>query len=288
MNNTIIAVIGGDTRQSYLIPFLENAGFAVSAYGVKDYDKNKELLDDALQNAKTVVLPYPVSPDGVYLNSVVNGSGIKLDTLFDAISKANIKKVICGAFKPSAYAMASEKGIEVYDYGKSEALMLKNALCTAEGAIEIAMRELPINVHASKCAVIGYGRIGRLLSQRLIALGASVTVFARKSEAIAAAQTEMARAMHLSKMSNELGDTDVIFNTAPSLVLDQHVLLNLKRDVLIIDLASSPGGVDFNKVHELGIKVIWALSLPGKCSPKSAGIIIGEEILSHLKEEDGI
>ncbi len=68
---------------------------------------------------------------------------------------------------------------------------------------------------------------------------------------------------------------------------DEEKLKRIKSGALIIDLASYPGGVDFEKAKELGIKTIHALSLPGKVAPKSAGEIIESTILSILKEDDG-
>jgi hypothetical protein len=79
-------------------------------------------------------------------------------------------------------------------------------------------------------------------------------------------------------------DTDIIFNTVPSLILDADMLTKTARNTLIIDLASRPGGVDFEAAHKMGIKVIWALSLPGKVAPDTAGDIIGKTILNILDE----
>ena len=57
-----------------------------------------------------------------------------------------------------------------------------------------------------------------------------------------------------------------------------------KRTVMI-DLASAPGGIDIHAAKEHGLKVIWALSLPGKHSPYTAGKIIAQTIIQILKEE---
>ena len=44
------------------------------------------------------------------------------------------------------------------------------------------------------------------------------------------------------------------------------------------------GGVDFEAAKEAGVKVIWALSLPGKTAPITAGKIIKDTILNILNE----
>jgi dipicolinate synthase subunit A len=280
------AVIGGDMRQGYLARELQKIGFTVSAYGVKGECPNLcDTLDAALLNADFAILPYPISPDGVYLNAICESCNIKLCELFDAIRLSGVKYVIGGNFKPATVEYIRQNGLKLYDYGTSEALKLKNALCTAEGAIEIAMREMPINIDSSKCAVLGYGRIGRILARLLKGLGADVTVFVRRKESLAAAQTDGIHAVYFSEMQDILPRMDMIFNTVPSTILKKDLLKSLRSDCLIIDLASSPGGVDFSAAYMLGLNVIWALSLPGKCSPKSAAMIICEAICDYLKDE---
>jgi dipicolinate synthase subunit A len=286
MNDIKTAVIGGDMRQGYLASELQKIGFTVSAYGVKGECPNLcDTLDAALLNADFAILPYPISPDGVYLNAICESCNIKLCELFDAIRLSGVKYVIGGNFKPATVEYIRQNGLKLYDYGTSEALKLKNALCTAEGAIEIAMREMPINIDSSECAVLGYGRIGRILARLLKALGADVTVFVRRKESLAAAQTDGTHAVYFSEMQDILPRMDMIFNTVPSTILKKDLLKSLRSDCLIIDLASSPGGVDFSAAYMLGLNVIWALSLPGKCSPKSAAMIICEAICDYLKDE---
>ena len=44
----------------------------------------------------------------------------------------------------------------------------------------------------------------------------------------------------------------------------------MKKSCCIIDLASKPGGVDFDSARKHEIKADLALGLPGKVAPKSA------------------
>jgi dipicolinate synthase subunit A len=66
------------------------------------------------------------------------------------------------------------------------------------------------------------------------------------------------------------------------------VLRGLSRDTVLIDLASAPGGVDAEAAANLGIRVIFALSLPGKYAPVSAGHIIAQTVLSCLEKGEAI
>ena len=57
-------------------------------------------------------------------------------------------------------------------------------------------------------------------------------------------------------------------------MITQDVLAAFKKDTVIIELASLPGGVDLREAARLGIHVITAPGLPGKYAPKTAGNII--------------
>jgi hypothetical protein len=148
--------------------------------------------------------------------------------------------------------------------------LIKNALTTAEGALELALREMPVTLSGSSVLVIGYGRIGKLLCHKLHALGAHVTGSARKDEDFAWLCASGHCYVHTSKLDGTLGGYDAVFNTVPHLILTPVRLRELKLSCAVIDLASAPGGTDFDAADRLGLNCHWALSLPGKCAPESA------------------
>ena len=88
----------------------------------------------------------------------------------------------------------------------------------------------------------------------------------------------------LNDLNDNLNQFDIIINTIPFQILDKERLGLLKDDVVIIDLASNPGGVDRRIAREKGIKVIWALSLPGKVAPLTSAEFIKEALYHVLKE----
>ena len=75
----------------------------------------------------------------------------------------------------------------------------------------------------------------------------------------------------------------VIFNTVPAPIIRRDTL-TAARNCLIIDLASKPGGVDISAAKDIGTRVIWALGLPGKVAPVTAGNIIKETIYNIFSE----
>jgi dipicolinate synthase subunit A len=62
--------------------------------------------------------------------------------------------------------------------------------------------------------------------------------------------------------------------------------MELRDDALCLDLASKPGGMDFAAASRLGVRAIWALSLPGEVAPESAGAIIRDTIYNILEEQE--
>lgn len=146
------------------------------------------------------------------------------------------------------------------------------------------MEELPITIHGSRALVIGYGRVGRTLAPRLAALGARVSVAGRKFSDLAWAESCGYGVEHTGQLEGWLCCYDLVINTVPARILNAPDLADLRPACLVIDLASKPGGVDFEAAARLGVKVIWALSLPGKVAPVTAGKSIKSAIYNILHE----
>ena len=176
-----------------------------------------------MNGAYAAVLPFPLTPDGVFLNASCETCNVRLTDLFYELSAQGIKKAFGGGIKESVLKLAQNFGVTLTDYGKDENVLIKNALCTAEGAIEIALRELTVNLHGSFSAVIGYGRIGSILAAKLKALGSDVTVAARREEALTSAECIGTKAVLLSDFTDSPGNFNVIFNTVPSLLFDKKL-----------------------------------------------------------------
>jgi dipicolinate synthase subunit A len=82
-----------------------------------------------------------------------------------------------------------------------------------------------------------------------------------------------------------MNHTDIIFNTVPHMVLDSSILKYATPDILIIDLATQPGGTDFEAANTFGLKAILAPGLPGKVAPFTAGKILADVIPRLLINE---
>ena len=292
--NRSIAILGGDSRQLSLAQHLVKQGIQTRVYGLpaKDLSPNIEYFEDwteAIGGASAVLLPLPASSDSKHLYLPL------VDVLEEPLLKDLFKRVgedvviAGGKFSPAVKACAKDYGVRLYDYFECEELQRKNALPTAEGAVFILMREMTRTVSGLSVAVTGFGRVAKALIHLLLAMGAKVTVAARKEADIKAAKALGCKTVHLTgkealkKLS--IGQS-AIFNTVPHWLFSEDILSEMSTDTLIIDLASSPGGVDANAAALHGIRVIWALSLPGKYAPVTAGEIIAESVLSYLGKEE--
>lgn len=282
-----VGVIGGDLRQITLAKMMATDGYDVTLYGFKENINDKKItqtdnLNIALDN-EIIILPVPISFDGLYINTPYCEDKLTIKRFVEHTNPSSL--VFGGRISPELSEELTRKGIKHKDYMKRDELAIKNAIPTAEGAIAIAMNETSITIHNSKCLVLGYGKVGKILAKSLSALGAKTYVTARKYADLALIEGHGYIPMSLNEAKNKLDKFDIIFNTVPALILDSNELQNVSSDTVIIDLASKPGGVDFEKAKELGLKVIWALSLPGQVAPVTAGIIIKDTVCNMIAEE---
>jgi dipicolinate synthase subunit A len=109
-------------------------------------------------------------------------------------------------------------------------------------------------------------------------------VSARRWEDLAWAEAFGYGVEQTDRLEGWLCGYDLIVNTVPAPVLGRARLGELKEDCLVIDLASKPGGVDLQAAGELGVKVIWALSLPGKVAPVTAARAILRTVYNMISE----
>jgi dipicolinate synthase subunit A len=283
------AVIGGDLRQIHMSGLLADDGFEVCAAG---FDRDVELLPgvgmraaaEAVSQADCVVLPLPYSVDGVNVNAPYSKAPLAVEDVLAAAKKGAL--IVGGKLPPAFFARAEKSGLRAVDYYAREELAVLNTIPTAEGAIQIAMEETPITIHDARCLVTGFGRVAKTLAHDLDALGAKVTVCARKFADLAWIRALGYEPLPIAALKDRdaMSEFEMVFNTVPAVILTEEILANLHGECLVVDLASKPGGVDFETARRLGLRTVWALSVPGKVAPITAGCIIRDTILNILEE----
>lgn len=282
-----VAVVGGDLRIVKLVDMLKKENYEVKTYALEKateiQDTKSSSLIECIKDADIVLGPLPLSTSGQFVNTPFSEEKILVEEL---ICQIRGKRFIAGSIKQEVYEMAEEKDITIFDMIKREELAVLNAISTAEGAIQIAINETPKNLHGNNVLVLGFGRIGKVLAKMLDGIGAKVACEARKTTDLAWIKAYGYEPINLIELKENLNRFDIIINTIPYTLLNREMLQEVKKDALIIDLASNPGGVDKQAIKELGIKFNWALSLPGKVSPVTSAEFMKETLLNMFKEID--
>lgn len=274
----ILLVLGGDNRQRYLAKLLEEDGHTVLLWGL---GQKQEAALECAGIADCVILPLPVSRDGIHLHLPLTSETLTLEELWTVLGKG----IVCGgSVSEPMRAAAKEHGVELLDYFDWEEVQVENAVSTAEGALQTAMAAMDTTIHGAHSLVLGHGRIGKILAHHLRALGAQVTVAARRRSERSWAEAFGCRACSMEELDQVLGSCELIFNTVPSPLLRSVQLKQLRPTCLVIELASVPGGVDLAAAETLGLRVITARGLPGKAAPLSAAAVLRDSIYHILKE----
>jgi len=284
-----VAVIGGDLRIVKLVEMLSKDNFEINTYAMEKAEsiskienvKQCESIEEAVQDVDVVIGPIPLSSNNVEINTPFSDNTVTLEELSKKVEE---KILIAGNIKSEFYSLKQNEKINIIDLLDREELVVLNTISTAEGAIQIAMEETPRTIHGSKVLVLGFGRVGKILANMLKGIGADVYCEARKNVDLAWIKAYGYNPVRLNELEGCLNQFDIIINTIPSIVLDEENLKLLNQECLIIDLASNPGGVDRTVAKRLGIKTIWALSLPGKVAPLTSAEFIKDTMYNIFKE----
>lgn len=162
----------------------------------------------------------------------------------------------------------------VIDLLKDEDYQRDIAYMTAEGAIAAAMTSDNCALRGAECLVVGWGRIGRALTEMLRGLGARVTVLTRRADAHPEIEGSGARAAFTADAAAQLPGKKFVFSTPPAMVLDQNALIHADKGAALIDLASPPYGVDIQAAERLELHAWREPGLPGRYCPKDAAVAI--------------
>ena len=276
-------MLGGDQREIEMVRCLADLGSRIYTVGHLPYPAYSNVtrteslgrIPEALPEIDVIIAPMSHTDQSGHLRAVPEkGVTIRIDDELLQRFPARTPLFI-GMARPVVREVAERHSIQVIETAEDDEIAILNSIPTAEGAIQIAMEELPITLHNSRSIVLGFGRCGLTLARMLQGLGARVRVIARNP-------AQLARAMEMGLDTADLPDlgqmvraADVVFNTVPALLLTGEILQQMPRSTLIVDIASAPGGVDYAAATDLGVKAILALGLPGKVAPVTAGSILG-------------
>lgn len=282
--NQKLLIIGGDKRNYFLADIISQYVQRLQTYAVAGSEEltrcmQAEKLTEGISHADIVIAPMPFTKDGVHIFAAAH-TVIPIAAFCAALQERQC--LFAGNIPAEVAAVAEKKHIRCYDFMKMEAVAADNAICTAEGAIAEGILLSPLRLYGSEVLVLGYGRCGSAIADMLRGMGAQVTVAAR--DCLLEAAEAGFRCISLAALSEAACSARFIFNTIPALVLTPTVIAGLHPATVIIDIASAPGGTDFQACKAQDIAAVLSLGIPGRYAPLAAAQILAQAIFTALEE----
>ena len=308
-----ISIIGGDSRIAKLAEMYAEEECNVYTYGLEKYFNycnkiennieeinSKELennlnrskqyeniflcnsLESAVTKSNCIISGMPFTKDNITVNAPFAKEEIKLEKLKSILFAENTNKKFFEGGIPKDYFYEKEtkklENIDLIDLLQIEELTILNAIPTVEGTIKIAIEQREETIHESNVLICGYGRIGKILCDRFSKLGANVYCVARKEADFTWVREKRCIPLEYDQIEKIGYKFDFVINTVPTTVITEKELKAFRKDALIVDVASNPGGVDKEAAEKHKIRVITALGIPGKDMPKTAAKYIKEVV----------
>lgn len=268
------AVIGGDLRNIELVKLLAKDQRKVFTYGLEE---NKELLEnlnnniiickdieEICSNVDIVISSIPFSRDGKTIYCEFSKNRINIISFFE---KMKGKTLIAGSINTNLIDEALKRNIKIIDVMKNEELAILNTIATAEGTIQTMISNTKNIIHESNILILGFGRVAKTLAKKLQGLVRNVDCASNNKEELAWIEAFGYNVINLENLVENISKYDIIINTIPAIILNYENMKYIRKDTLLIDLASNPGGIDKNEAENEGLKLIHALGLPGKIAP---------------------
>ncbi|KUO52266.1 MAG: hypothetical protein APF76_04315 [Desulfitibacter sp. BRH_c19] len=284
LDGLTITMVYGDKRDIYLAKRLIeiNANLLLVGFDRNEVALNfKELkrvqfFQNLIEPAKKTdifILPIPGVDNQGFVKTTTKNSFQLTQEVVKSFKSHTL--ILVGIVSPYLLDLKEQHNLNLIETAELNDLSILNSIPSAEGALAKAMELTKITIHNSNSMVIGFGRVGITLARMLKGLGANTFVAARNIEQLARALEMNCHVLDLNDIEKKLQEMDIIFNTVPALILPKERLKLLNKNCVIIDLASAPGGLDYNAADELGIRSYLAPGLPGRVAPITAGNILG-------------
>lgn len=283
-----VAVVGGDRRSVLLCSMLARDGHRVHCFALEKAELPGEIpkagcLQGCVYGADCVILPVPAEKGGL-LNAPFAMLPLPMEELLNSLWPG---QVLCGGkFSDETCAKTIRAEVHTEDIMRRPDFAVFNAAVTAEGALELLIKNSEKTLWKSRVLIVGWGRIGSILAHRLAALGAQVSITARHRADRAEADVFGFNALDYSELEKEIGNFDYIVNTVPARVISDAAVCCIGEGTVLMELASPPGGFDRTLAENIGVRVVSAPGLPGRCAPYTAAEIIKRAVYDIMAEQE--
>ena len=275
-----ILICGGDERSVILARLLQRGGHEVLCFCL-----DKAELPDGCRGvsspveAEVVILPVPAEDAHGLLTAPLGTQSCRIEHILDCAGCGAV--IIGGKISAQIKTSAAERGQRCFDYMKCPNFTVKNAAITAEGAVSELMRRARSALCDMRILVVGWGRIGKLLINKLSALCPAVYLMSVNTEARALAAELGCPSLPPDCPREIMQSFDAVINTAPAQVIPD--LTAFRDSCILLELASAPGGIDPAEAGAAGLDLTVLRALPGRYAPKSASEAMYSAVSDILK-----
>ncbi len=270
-----VGIIGGDLRQKYLADALQMPIVFYANESIQDGDEVIKChnLNVLFLESEIIFVPIPFSRDQKNIFARYFFEEISIDAFLSHITKAHL--IIGGPFSLTETRRIKELGAKLIDITALETFKLMNAIPTAEGVLSELVIKLNGTIHNSHALVLGYGYCGKRIAQSIKCLGGSVDIYTENNLEKRAVASDGYKCVEIDPLKKY----DYTINTIPKVVISQE---EVNSKMLFIDIteAYSWEGDQFIKMR----------GIPGRFSPRTAGVIISEllnDLIINVTGENG-
>lgn len=285
-----VLFLGGDKRQVEIINHLKERGHNIDVIGYNQAVFSEDIIKLELEQVKIDeynVVIFPVSGVKEDFSVVSDFNHDKIILKRDFLNGLNKKALVFTGIK-------TETLNEMLDVVQHDVIALmddndikkQNSIPTVEGIIGDLIYNTDYTISGSNIFILGYGNVGRPLTEKLKALGADLTIGVIQYEEYKELTQNDINCIYTNNkflMENVMSGSDIVINTVPELIINKDYLEALNKDAYVLDISSHPHGVDFDSANDLKIKNKLLLGIPGKVAPKTAGLILVNKIDSILE-----
>ncbi|SFM31365.1 dipicolinate synthase subunit A [Gracilibacillus orientalis] len=283
-----IAIIGGDARYLPLIHALKTIDqLNIRILGFEQVEQSYTgVMQSTIENLDTskldgIILPITGIDDEGYVETMFSNEKIQLtETWFQGLPENCV--VFTGISNQKLDQHIENNKLKLIKLMERNDVAIYNSIPTAEGAIMLAIQHTDFTIHHANVFIFGYGRVGETTANSFAGLGANVAVISKEETDLARVYQRRWGAYSLDQAKNYMDECQILINTIPAKVVDKSLIEKMNNQAIIIDLASKPGGIDFEYAKTRGIKAIHALGLPGMVAPTTAGEILADRIAKIL------
>lgn len=240
-------------------------------------------LADAVKGARIISCPIPGLGADDDLYAKFTDEKLRLTT--DVLKGVAPGAVIMTCYStPRLDEWAEAANVKIIPYAEDDALSILHAVPTAEGAIRVAIENTDDTLLGMDVLCIGLGRVGVSVAQAFEGMKSRVSLAARNPAQLARAWAMNLNPIELRDLKSKIGHFGLIVSSTSGGVLTKELLEATRPDVVIIDLCSPPGSVDFEAAKALGRKVIWARAQAGR-APRRAGADEWHVLMRIIREQ---